>query len=87
MKVSKFRLVVLVLICALICTITVVCIDIWKIKADLDNLYWIAENTHSGMVWLFIERIESLLYQRLMLLMVLGVALIITSLIKYIVYR
>ena len=78
---SKFRFAVLVLICALICTIVVFCIDIWKIKAELDHLYWIAENTHSGMVWLFIERTESLLHQRLMLLTILGVVLIITSLI------
>lgn len=81
MKMSKFRIAVLALICALICAIVVFCIDIWKIKAELDHLYWIAENTHSGMVGAFIERAESLLHQRLMFLTILWVALIIMSLI------
>lgn len=81
LKMSKFRIAVLALICALICAIVVFCIDIWKIKAELDHLYWIAENTHSGMVGAFIERAESLLHQRLMFLTILWVALIIMSLI------
>ena len=81
MKVSKFQFVALVLISVLICGIIIVIFDISGIKAELDHLYWIAENTHSGMVQTLIERTESLLYQRQTILMGLAglTALIIVS--------
>lgn len=68
MKMSKSRIAVLVLIVAMICAIGVVCFDIMKIKAELDDLYWIAENTHSFTAGVFIERAELLLNQKLILL-------------------
>jgi len=80
-KVSKFQFVALVLISVLICGIIIVIFDISRMKAELDRLYWIAENTHSGMVQTLIERTESLLYQRQTILMGLAglTALIIVS--------
>jgi len=67
---------VLVLIVAMICAIGVVCFDIMKIKARLDKLYWIAENTHSFVAGIMIERAELLLNQKLMLLTALVVVTI-----------
>ena len=58
----------LVLVVPMVSAIGVVWIDIWKTKAELDNLYWIAENTHSGMVGFVIEEVESMLHQRVTLL-------------------
>ena len=78
----SYVFVALVLIGVLICGIIIVIFDISRIKAVLDQLYWVAENTHSGMVGIMIEYAESQLYQRQTILMGLAglAALIIVSL-------
>ena len=59
----------------------VVCIDILDLRAQLDNLYWIAENTHSGMVGYAIDRVESMLHEHMMRLAVLTILTISTILV------
>jgi len=68
-KVSKFQFLALVVISFLICGIIIGIDDILGIKDRLEQFYWIAENTHSGMVGWFIERDESQLYQKQTILM------------------
>jgi len=85
-KVSKFTIVISVLVVvvvALVCAIASVYIDILRIRAQLDNFYWIAENTHSGGVRIAIDELEARLHQKVTVLTVLAVVatLIIASLI------
>ena len=83
LKMSKSRLVLLAIFIALSLSISVVCYDILRIKAKLDNLYWIAENTHSGMVSTLIGRAELMLHQRLTVLTVLVLATTILAIMSF----
>ena len=56
--------VMLVAIIALVCAIGLVWSDIQKLKAVLDNLYWIRKTTHSGGVRIAIEWVEARLQQK-----------------------
>ena len=67
MATRKFKILLammLVTIIALVCAIGLVWSDIQKLNAVLDNLYWTAENTHSGVVWSMIELAEARLQQK-----------------------
>lgn len=63
---KKFRIVVLAFVIAMICILSIFLLEIWRIRAKLNDLYEIAENTHSGMVDVAIKGLESLLGQRIM---------------------
>lgn len=63
---EKLTVVVASILCILIFAAAIVCVNIWNLKSELDYLYWVAENTHSGMVGWAIEHGESMLRQKLM---------------------
>ena len=78
MKLSNFKVVVSVLLIAMVVVaynIALVVKDIWRIQGALKKLYWIAENTYSGMVGWAIELTEEALEQKLMHLKILAVAM------------
>ncbi len=66
-KISKFTVavsLVLVILIATICAVGLVWSDIQKLKAVLDNLYWIEEHTHSVPAGMMIEWVEAKLLLR-----------------------
>ena len=70
----KFKILLvmtLAMIIALVCGIVVLSVDVLRIKAELDRLHWIAENTHSGGVRIAIEVAEAKLHEQLTILTVL----------------
>ena len=78
MKVSKFKVVVSVLLVAMVavaCNIAFVVKVIWRLQGQLKKLYWIAENTHSGVVGWAIDFTEEALEQKLTHLKILVVAM------------
>ena len=81
-----FAILVLVLV-LMVSAISVVCIDMWNTKTKLDKLYWVAENTQSGMVYAFIERAELVLRQRLIVLGLLAVATTLTAILTIMSFR
>jgi len=68
MRVSKFKVAALMALVAIFCGITVVFIEIWKLNVQLSRLYWVAENTHSGVVGAVILSAQEQLQGRLKLL-------------------
>ena len=67
-RLTKFKVAVSVLVVALVvlvCKIGYTWYEIEAINRKLDNLYWIAENTHSGFVYVMIPKVELSLRQRL----------------------
>ncbi len=81
----------LVVIIASVCAIGLVWSDIQQRKADLDNLYWIEEHTHSVPAGTLIKLAEADLRKRQMVLtslIVTTIALVIlTSVIMVTVYH
>ena len=67
-RLTKFRVAVSVLVIALAVLVYKTGYTWYEIEAinrKLDNLYWIAENTHSGFVYVMIPKVELSLRQRL----------------------
>ena len=84
---SKFKIVVSVLVVAMVCAIGIEVNYLWKVKSELDRLYWIAENTDSFMVWIAIEFVEADLRQHLTQLTVLIVMLPVTVIVSWMLNR
>jgi len=74
MKISKTRAVLLVAFVALCLFMGVIYNDILRITNTLDTLYWVSENTHSGVVTVMIREAKSALNRRVTVLSLLIVA-------------
>lgn len=78
MKVSRFKVVVSVLLVAMVataCNIAFVFKDIWWLQGLLERMYRDAAHAHSGLIWLGIELTEAALDQKLTHLKILVVAM------------
>ena len=74
----SFKIAFLIVTVALIYGIVALSVDVLRIKAELDRLYWIRETTHSGGVRIAIEVVEAKLHEQLTILTVLVVVTALT---------
>ena len=84
---SKFKIVVSVLVVAMVCAIGIEVNYLWKIKSELDRLYWISENTESALVGVAIDYVEADLRQHLTQLTVLIIMLPVTIIVSWMLNR
>ena len=71
----SFKIAFLIVTVALIYGIVALSVDVLRIKAALDHLYWISKNTHSGGVRIAIGFVEAELRQKLTILTALAVVM------------